>query len=264
MDFDISKIARKYVYDRFPKASYDEKEKIIKDWERKKEDSASLVKDFKKRVCDPSGLRIVDIGSGNGGISIAFAKSGAKVSGVDIEEDLFNISKLYAQSENVDVDLRLYDGNKLPFENDFFDAAVSASVIEHTTSPTLYLSEILRVVKPGGFLYLGFPNKYAFRETHTRVMFLTYMPSFLRPYILRLLNRNPLEDNNLHFYSYFDLETMIKKTSSSYKWQIMTEEGETKNKIKIFIKKILNLFGLSYKIFLPHILVILKKVENNQ
>lgn len=262
MDFDISKIARKYVYDRFPEASYNEKEKIIKDWERKKDDSVSLVKDFKKRVCDPSGLKILDVGSGNGGISIAFAKSGATVSGVDIEEELFNISKLYAQSENVDVDLRLYDGDVLPYEDNYFDAAISASVIEHTTDPVFYLNQILRVVKVGGYLYLGFPNKYAFRETHTRVMFLTYLPRFLRPYVLRFLKRNPLEENNLHFYSYFDLEEMINKISSDYKWQIVPEEGETKNKIKIFVKKVLNLFGLSYKIFLPHILVVLKKVEN--
>lgn len=259
MVFSVYEKAKEYIYRRFPNASVPEKEKYVRDWANKIKDSRALVRDFAERVGEPSGKKIVDVGSGNGGISIAFAEAGAKVSGIEVEQELYDIGKEHAASVGVAVDFYLYDGFRLPFENNFFDAAVSASVLEHTDDPTLYLKEVLRVTRPGGYLYLGFPNKWTPRETHTQLLFLTYLPAFLRPYYIRLFKRNPLPDNNLHFYSYFDLLKMIEKGEGGYRWQIVPEEGRSVSQIKKVIKKILSFFGLPYKALLPHILVILKK-----
>lgn len=264
MAFSIEKIARSYVYNRFPSASILEKEKIIRDWVNKERDARALVRDFKDRIFDPHGKKILDAGSGNGGVSIAFVEAGADVVGIDIEKELYDISIMHASSCNVFPKFILYDGKKIPLNDNSFDGAVSASVLEHTDDPEFYLHEILRVLKPGGMLYLGFPNKLAFRETHTQLLFLTYLPSFLRPWYVRFMKRNPLSDNNLHFYTYFALKRMLKKISSKniqeYIWEIVPERGKSNNIIKKIIRSILNFFGIPYKAFLPHILVILKKV----
>ncbi|MDO8492463.1 MAG: class I SAM-dependent methyltransferase [bacterium] len=260
MFFSIDLVAREYVYKRFPHASILEKEKVINDWIGKVSDSRALVADFKERVGEPKGKKILDAGSGPGGVSIAFAEAGAEMSGVDIEKELYDISLRHAEAHGVKVSFFLYDGAKLPFPDKTFDFAVSVSVLEHTTNPGMYLSEILRVLKPGGKLYLAYPNKLWPKETHTQIWFLTYAPAFLRSFIIRLLKRNPLNENNLHFYTYFDLKRLISHIrAGKFLWEIVPEEGKTQRGLKKLIKETLNIFGIPYKVFLSHISVILVK-----
>ncbi|OHA99969.1 MAG: hypothetical protein A3H52_02980 [Candidatus Zambryskibacteria bacterium RIFCSPLOWO2_02_FULL_39_26] len=260
MSFSIEKVAKDYVYRRFTRASTAEKEKIINDWVNKINDSQALVEDFKDRVGNPAGKKILDVGSGSGGVSIAFVLAGANMTGIDIEKELYEIAKLHAENCKVKVNFFLYDGNKLPFSDNTFDYAVSVSVLEHTTSPENYLSEILRVVKLGGKCYLAFPNKFWPKETHTGIWGLTYSPAFMRSIIIKILRKNPLEENNLHFYTYFDLMRMIKTVKTGeFSWYLIPEQGKAKSGIKKIIKDLLSIFGLSYKVFLSHVLVILEK-----
>eukprot|EP00960_Hanusia_phi_P038557 753482-Hanusia_phi.AAC.1 len=46
--------------------------------------------------------------------------------------------------------------DNLPFEDDTHDIAMSVSVLEHTTNYSRILSEMRRVLRPGGFLLLSF------------------------------------------------------------------------------------------------------------
>ncbi len=255
-DYDIENVAIKYVYSRLPHASSLEKEKIITDWVHKINDSQALVRDFVARVGSVQGKTILDAGCGNGGISIAFALAGASVTAVEIEQELFDIAVAHAQAFGVEIDIHLYDGTVLPFADNTFDYAVSASVIEHTTDPVLYLSEIHRTLKKNGVLYLGFPNKFAPKETHTQIWFLTYIPASWRDAVISLLGRNPLPENNLHFYSLFDLQRMLKKIPH---FVLVPESGKSTSLLKKIIRSFFDMIGVSYKVLLPHILVLLKK-----
>src|SRR3989344_8200578 len=93
---DIHVIAREYVSGRFPRASERERQKIIADWANKVARARGIVEDFRIRIRDPKNLRVLDVGSGNGGGSIAFAEAGAEGSGVGIEEDLGDIAVRYS------------------------------------------------------------------------------------------------------------------------------------------------------------------------
>ncbi len=256
----FEEITKKYVYSRYPRATVPEKEKYVRDWLKKVEVSRSIVKDFVKRIGDVKGKKVLDAGCGNGGMSIAFYEAGAIPTGVEVEKELYDIAHVHAQSYSANINFVLYDGTILPLQSNTYDSAISVSVLEHTTDPVLYLQEILRVMKPGGSLYLAFPNKLWPKETHTGLWFLTYLPLFLIKKVIKLFNRNPLEDNNLHFYNYWNMKKMIiEAQDGAYKWVIVPETGETYNKVKKAVKKVLELFGLSYKMFLPHVSVILRK-----
>ncbi len=50
-----------------------------------------------------------------------------------------------------------YDGNTFPFENSCFDSVVSNEVLEHVFNPTEHISEMHRVLKPGGMILLTLP-----------------------------------------------------------------------------------------------------------
>ena len=57
----------------------------------------------------------------------------------------------------------------LPFSDDAFDAAVCMEGIEHVLDPFLLLGELIRVVRPGGRVYLTTPNIMNF---YSRLQFL--------------------------------------------------------------------------------------------
>lgn len=260
VNFKIENIAKNYVAVRFPRASEKEKNKIINDWINKIEITRNIVADFRLRVADPRGLKILDAGSGNGGTCISFAEAGAEVFGIDVENDLIEIARLFAESYKVKAEFVLYDGETIPFSDNSFDAALSISVLEHVSDPINYLSEILRVLKPGGYLYLALPNRLWPRETHTLLWGITYLSYKAADMITRFFKRNPLPENNLHFYTYWDVMKMLKKAEDNDdKFKIVEEKGFSKSLLKKIIKNGLKMFGLSYKIFLPHIQVILKK-----
>lgn len=54
------------------------------------------------------------------------------------------------------VDLNL---NSLPYQNDTFDLVVANHIIEHLKNPIAFYQDLLRVLKPGGKLYLECPSE---------------------------------------------------------------------------------------------------------
>lgn len=58
-----------------------------------------------------------------------------------------------------------YDGSAFPFEDNSFDRCICIEVLEHTIDPDLLLSEIYRVLKPGGSVMLTVP--WSARRHHT-------------------------------------------------------------------------------------------------
>jgi 2-polyprenyl-3-methyl-5-hydroxy-6-metoxy-1,4-benzoquinol methylase len=252
-------VARAYVEKRFPRASKGEREKVIKDWLTKPAQSEGIAQDFERRVGPLAGLRVLDAGSGNGGISLAFADHGAQVEGVDIEEELTAIAKAQGEVRGSTARFTLYEGEKLPFPDQSFDAAVSVSVIEHVTNPVNYLSEILRVLKPGGVFYFAFPNRLTPKETHTGLWGLSYLPAPLARAYARAAGHNPIEDNNLHFYTYFAICRFLRASErGGRKWKIKDEKGGSRSSLKRVVKSALRALGIPHQAFLPHVMLVVE------
>lgn len=256
--YSIADIARQYVNERFPRASSGEREKIILDWTTKEKQADGIAGDFERRVGSLAGLQVLDAGSGNGGIGIAFSKRGAEVEGVDIEEELVAISKKEAEEHKSNAHFLWYEGTTLPFPDATFDVALSVSVIEHVDTPVRYFSEILRVLKPGGVLYLAFPNRLAPQETHTGLWGLSYLPLPLARLYTKITKHNPIEDNGLHFYTYWDIARMLRKASGTRTWRIREEKGASTNPLVRTLKKTLRAIGIPHQALLPHVMLVVE------
>lgn len=242
---------------RYSKAYSDiyEQDRRIKDWELKEQTARGIMVDFKKRVGKINDKKILDVGFGNGIISVAFAKEGAKVSAIEVNPILLEIAKDNSIKAGVNIDFKIYEKGTFPFENAFFDYVFSSNVIEHTNDAKKFINEISRVLKKGGLVYLSFPNRFAPKETHSGLWFITYLPKKVTEwYVRNIKKRNIISELNLHFLSYFDLVRHLKGSGLSIK-----KETEAKSNIKYVFKKILSAFGVHYSILLKTIMVVLEK-----
>jgi SAM-dependent methyltransferase len=108
--------------------------------------------------------RWLDYGCAEGWYSEALLKHGAsEVEGVDVEEDRIK----EAISRGIpNASFRPYNGFELDFPDNSFDGAFVNEVLEHVADEQVSLREILRVLRPGGYLILISPNRWFPFEGH--------------------------------------------------------------------------------------------------
>jgi ubiquinone/menaquinone biosynthesis C-methylase UbiE len=101
------------------------------------------------------GDRMLDLGCGAGELAADLAHAGRRVIAVDVAQAALD----RARRRHPELDLRLIalDG-PLPFADGDFDAVWSSEVIEHVADTARWLSEVRRVLVPGGRVLLTTPS----------------------------------------------------------------------------------------------------------
>ncbi|MCX6576269.1 MAG: methyltransferase domain-containing protein [Candidatus Aminicenantes bacterium] len=100
---------------------------------------------------------VLDAGCGTGIFSIIFARNGAgRVIGIDISPGSLETAKSLKARFAVDnAEFRLQDMLRLPFADGSFDIVWAWGTVHHTTDPFRAISELIRVLRPGGSLFLA-------------------------------------------------------------------------------------------------------------
>ena len=101
------------------------------------------------------GLRVLDFGCGPGTISVGLAKAvePGELHGVDMEESQISLSRHFAQQGGHDnATFHVGDVTALPFPDGFFDVAHCHDVLMHVPDTHAVLTEVKRVLKPGGII----------------------------------------------------------------------------------------------------------------
>ncbi len=100
---------------------------------------------------------VLDIGCGSGHGSSTLATKFKEVHAVDISTEAIDYAKEHWQLPNIH--FQTGDSLAMSFKENSFDVVVAFEVFEHLTDWRTFLSEIKRVLKPGGLLYISTPNK---------------------------------------------------------------------------------------------------------
>lgn len=101
------------------------------------------------------GDRALDLGCGDGRLTAELAAAAGMVTGADVAETaLRRARRAHPGISFTRVD---FDGG-LPFEDGAFDLVWAGEVIEHVADTARWLSEVRRVIAPGGRLVLTTPN----------------------------------------------------------------------------------------------------------
>lgn len=98
-------------------------------------------------------LSILDVACGTGDMSIQLLKKGCQVTGVDLSEEMLAIARQKTDSAGFQLssfDFQLADAEQLPFPDASFDAVTCAFGIRNFVNLDRGLSEMVRVLKPGG------------------------------------------------------------------------------------------------------------------
>ena len=96
------------------------------------------------------GIRVLEIGGGNGFQAAVIASWGCQVTSIDVGQVSSDRAAHYL--------VQHYDGKMLPFSDHSFDAVFSSNVLEHIPHLQLMLNEIMRVLKRDGIVVHILPS----------------------------------------------------------------------------------------------------------
>jgi len=114
---------------------------------------------LKKTGRDPKKLQILDVGCGGGLMSEPLAQMGGIVTGVDLSLPTLEAARAHAKGQNLSIDYRVGDAQSLPFQDASVDVAVCCDVLEHVTDMPRVMSEVSRVLRPGGLFVFDTINR---------------------------------------------------------------------------------------------------------
>jgi ubiquinone/menaquinone biosynthesis C-methylase UbiE len=152
---------------RRPRVEGRESPEAYSEWEYKW--GRSLVEEYLEPAGDLRGKRILDIGCGLGGKTIAYGEGGAaEIVGVDISEENAAASEKFAISSARSFRWGFFVGDAahLPAADASFDTVIANDAMEHFGDPDGALAEIARVTKPGGAVWIFFTPHYSPLGSH--------------------------------------------------------------------------------------------------
>lgn len=178
------------------------------------------------------GKRMLDLGSGMGGLSVALLRAhgndGLTLQSMDYNPDYCKIARLRAERYDLDLNIAVAAGEALPYPARSFDCVVCLDVLEHVTDPYRVLSEIFRVLLPGGVVLTTVPNRHAFRDPHYHLPLINWLPRPLAEGIIRRAGRSKHESalhdrqslSELHTYSWAGFRKLARSVGFGVRDQV--------------------------------------------
>ena len=131
---------------------------------------------FDRYISQWQGLKVLDVGCG-GGFSCEFmAKKGTITYGIDSSAKCIKAAQRHSCENSLDINYKIGVAEKLPYQDHTFDVVICVDVLEHVSDYYQVVSEIYRVLKPGGIFFYDTIN----RNFQSRFVMIWLMENLLR------------------------------------------------------------------------------------
>ncbi len=130
---------------------------------------------FLRRQAIRPGQRVLDLACGDGSLSRAMAAAGARVTGIDLDPGAIERARSRPVEAGLAPTFDLGDVEDLPYADDAFDRVTSHFGVIYAPRPWIAISEMLRVLRPGGRIHLAAWTPRSFMARMLR-MIADYLP----------------------------------------------------------------------------------------
>ncbi len=110
---------------------------------------------------DIADLDVLDVGCGDGDLSVTLWKRHAQVSGIDASQAMIDAARTRARGQNADIAFTRARAEQLPFPDSEFDVVVAVTILCFTEDAAGIFREMARVLRPGGRLVIGELGKWS-------------------------------------------------------------------------------------------------------
>jgi len=155
------------------------------------------------------GLKVLEIGCGEGGNLKPFLEAGCEATGVDILESKIKNAEIFFKDHPLRKNLNLVLADIYDTDEKFtgyFDVIFMRDVLEHIHNQEKFMSMAKKFLKPEGLFFLGFPpwqNPFGGHQQMCHSKLLSHLPYFhllpgrLYPWLLKLFNEADSTVTNL-------------------------------------------------------------------
>ncbi len=139
---------------------------------------------------DFTSKKVLVVGSGTGGEIVNFHMDGADVYGIEPNIEALEISQIKAEIINLEK-AKIKEGyaENLIFEDNTFDFVYCYTVLEHVRDIEQSISEMIRVAKEDGYIFIHTPDYRQLYEPHYKLSLPMFLPNFISKLILFMLGR---------------------------------------------------------------------------
>lgn len=130
-------------------------------------------------------LDILDIGCGAGTQSLFWAKDGHRYRGIDINEPLVQLARQRAAEQGIDASFDVGSATELPCSDGTVDICLLPELLEHVADWQGCLNEAIRVLRPGGLIYINTSSKLCPKQQEFNLPFYGWYPQWLKRYFER-------------------------------------------------------------------------------
>ena len=107
-----------------------------------------------------NGKRVADIGCGGGILAESMARTGARVTGIDMADKPLKVAQLHSLETGIEVDYRKSTAEELAAaEGASFDVVTCMEMLEHVPDPAGIVRAAAALAKPGGYLFFSTINR---------------------------------------------------------------------------------------------------------
>jgi len=188
-------------------------------------------------------LSVLNVGGSSGIIDEYLSRYFHHVTGIDIDENAIDHARSEFKKEGLVFEIG--DAMSMKYDENSFDIVVCSQVYEHVPDAKSLMSEMLRVLKPGGVVYFAAGNRLMFNEPHYNLPLLSVVPRPLAHIYLKLSGRGT-HYYEKHFtywglkklaceFNIIDYTARILSDPESYNAGYMVRPGSVKHKIATVI-----------------------------